>query len=121
MYPRDGPVSRYDAQTALGGATWYPVGVTPHESPHDDPRPMSPACRSCKKSIERMKCEYIDLYQVHWPTRDCPLMSTPTFQPGDVNRFMPSFDKGTQADFDVGRWTEHPHSGLRVYDLRLRV
>jgi aryl-alcohol dehydrogenase-like predicted oxidoreductase len=55
---------------------------------------------SCNKSIERLKCEYIDLYQIHWPTRDTPLMSTPTFAPGDKNRFMPSFDKGTQEDFD---------------------
>ena len=55
---------------------------------------------SCKKSIERMKCKYIDLYQIHWPSRDCPLMSTPTFYPEDKHRFMPSFDKGTQEDFD---------------------
>lgn len=61
----------------------------------------APTAGSCKKSIERLKCEYIDLYQIHWPSRDCPLMSTPTFAPGGKNRFMPAFDKGTQEDFDV--------------------
>ena len=27
---------------------------------------------SCRKSIERMNCGYIDLYQIHWPSRDTP-------------------------------------------------
>eukprot|EP00227_Mantoniella_beaufortii_P005314 CAMPEP_0197613832 /NCGR_PEP_ID=MMETSP1326-20131121/59216_1 /TAXON_ID=1155430 /ORGANISM="Genus nov. species nov., Strain RCC2288" /LENGTH=412 /DNA_ID=CAMNT_0043182697 /DNA_START=50 /DNA_END=1288 /DNA_ORIENTATION=- len=55
---------------------------------------------SCKKSIERMKCDYIDLFQIHWPSRDVQMMSTPTFAPEGVNRGMPFFDKGTPADFE---------------------
>ena len=60
---------------------------------------------SCRKSIERMNCGYIDLYQIHWPSRDGPLMSTPTFRPADENgkiknRPMGWHDRGTQEDFD---------------------
>ena len=55
---------------------------------------------SAKKSIERMGCGYIDLYQIHWPSRDVPIMSTPTFAPDGVNRFAKFADRGTQADFD---------------------
>ena len=56
---------------------------------------------SCRKSIERMNCGYIDLYQIHWPSRDGPLMSTPTFRPADEdgkikNRPMGWHDRGTQ-------------------------
>lgn len=55
---------------------------------------------SCKKSIERMGCEYVDLYQIHWPSRDTPIMSTPTFTPGGVNRFAKFFDEGKAEDFE---------------------
>ena len=60
---------------------------------------------SCRKSIERMNCGYIDLYQIHWPSRDTPLMSTPTFRPADENgkiknRPMGWHDRGGQEDFD---------------------
>ena len=44
---------------------------------------------SCRKSIERMRCEYIDLYQIHWPSRDTPIMSTPTFTP-EASTGLPS-------------------------------
>ena len=47
-----------------------------------------------------LRCGYVDLYQIHWPSRDCPLMSTPTFAPDGKNRMMPFFDRGTQEDFD---------------------
>ena len=46
-----------------------------------------------------LRCGYVDLYQIHWPSRDCPLMSTPTFAPDGKNRMMPFFDRGTQEDF----------------------
>jgi aryl-alcohol dehydrogenase-like predicted oxidoreductase len=47
-----------------------------------------------------MGCEYVDLYQIHWPSRDTPIMSTPTFTPGGVNRFAKFFDEGKAEDFE---------------------
>eukprot|EP00959_Pyramimonas_sp_CCMP1952_P334448 7004083-Pyramimonas_sp.AAC.2 len=32
---------------------------------------------SCKGSLERLKTDYIDLYQFHWPSRDTPIFGTP--------------------------------------------
>ncbi len=29
--------------------------------------------KSCENSIKRMKCKYIDLYQLHWPDRSVPI------------------------------------------------
>eukprot|EP00966_Prymnesium_polylepis_P335011 7390363-Prymnesium_polylepis.2 len=29
--------------------------------------------QSCRASLERLQCDYIDLYQLHWPTRDVPV------------------------------------------------
>ena len=55
---------------------------------------------SCKKSLERMQTTYVDLYQIHWPCRDTPIMSTPTFTPGGVNRFAKFHDEGTIEDFE---------------------
>ena len=37
--------------------------------------------RSCRQSIERMQCEYIDLYQLHWPSRDTPVFGCAMFYP----------------------------------------
>eukprot|EP00511_Aplanochytrium_stocchinoi_P006097 CAMPEP_0204829316 /NCGR_PEP_ID=MMETSP1346-20131115/7424_1 /ASSEMBLY_ACC=CAM_ASM_000771 /TAXON_ID=215587 /ORGANISM="Aplanochytrium stocchinoi, Strain GSBS06" /LENGTH=387 /DNA_ID=CAMNT_0051959003 /DNA_START=128 /DNA_END=1288 /DNA_ORIENTATION=- len=35
---------------------------------------------SCKASLERLQCEYIDLYQLHWPCRDVPVFGPATYQ-----------------------------------------
>ncbi|CAJ1413620.1 unnamed protein product, partial [Effrenium voratum] len=48
---------------------------------------------SCKASIERLKCKYIDMYYLHWPTRNVPIFGCAAFYP-DKQRPMPSFDKG---------------------------
>jgi len=56
---------------------------------------------SCKASIERMRCQYIDLYYLHWPTRDTPIFGCASFFPEGKERPMPSFDKGTPADFEA--------------------
>ena len=38
--------------------------------------------RSCRASIERLQCEYIDLYQLHFPSRDTPIFGCASFYPG---------------------------------------
>lgn len=38
---------------------------------------------SCRASIERLQCAYIDLYQLHWPVRDTPFFGGVSFlRPG---------------------------------------
>lgn len=54
--------------------------------------------QSCRASIERMQCEYIDLYQLHWPTRDVPVFGCASFYPKGVNRPSPIADMLAPGD-----------------------
>lgn len=56
---------------------------------------------SCTASIERLKCSYIDLYQLHWPTRDTPLFGAAVFKPDGELRPMPFQDKGSPEVFEA--------------------
>jgi aryl-alcohol dehydrogenase-like predicted oxidoreductase len=96
---REGKIKRQDLYIAtkcnpsrIGGPDWI-EGV-------DGPGKNMPAgyChsyeadileKSCRASIERLCCGYIDLYQLHWPTRDCPIFGCFSFSPAGVNRPMP--------------------------------
>jgi len=55
---------------------------------------------SCRASIARLQCDYIDLYQLHWPTRDTPIFGCGTFFPEGEHRPMPFADRGESAAFD---------------------
>eukprot|EP00316_Scyphosphaera_apsteinii_P016020 CAMPEP_0119330590 /NCGR_PEP_ID=MMETSP1333-20130426/78542_1 /TAXON_ID=418940 /ORGANISM="Scyphosphaera apsteinii, Strain RCC1455" /LENGTH=384 /DNA_ID=CAMNT_0007339995 /DNA_START=165 /DNA_END=1319 /DNA_ORIENTATION=- len=55
---------------------------------------------SCKASIERLQCEYIDLYQLHWPSRDTPVFGCGQFYPDGKNRPPGFVDNGSPADFE---------------------
>lgn len=55
---------------------------------------------SCKASIERMKCDYIDLYQLHVPSRDTPVFGAGYFAPDGESRPAPFNDKGLTEDFE---------------------
>jgi len=55
---------------------------------------------SCKASLERLKCDYIDLYQLHMPSRDTPIFGAGYFAPDGESRPMPCNDKGTIEDFE---------------------
>lgn len=55
---------------------------------------------SCKATIDRMKCEYLDLYQLHWPSRDIPIFGAHAFFPKGENRAFPYFDEGKPEDFE---------------------
>jgi len=55
---------------------------------------------SCKASIERMKCGYIDLYQLHWPSRDTPLFGCASFKKEGECRPMKFTDRGEPEVFE---------------------
>ena len=50
-----------------------------------------------------MQCEYIDLYQLHWPTRDTPIFGAATFAPKGKLRPMAAKDHipAGQPGYDV--------------------
>mmetsp|Transcript_81846 Transcript_81846/g.228013 ORF Transcript_81846/g.228013 Transcript_81846/m.228013 type:complete len:398 (-) Transcript_81846:86-1279(-) len=56
--------------------------------------------QSCKASIERLQCSYIDLYQLHWPCRDTPLFGSASFKPDGEDRPMKFFDDGKAETFE---------------------
>lgn len=55
---------------------------------------------ACKSSIERMQCEYIDLYQIHFPSRDTPLFGAHFFAPKGEARPFPFNDEGGYEMFE---------------------
>ena len=66
---------------------------------------------SCRASIERLQCEYVDLYQLHWPTRDTPVFGCASFHPGRSHRAVQAFDEGDVSVFEdqvrsIGRLLE---------------
>eukprot|EP00854_Cymbomonas_tetramitiformis_P005171 gene5171-6288_t len=55
---------------------------------------------SCRDSLERLKTDYIDLYQLHFPTRDVPLFGGASFKPDGVDRAFPFQNKGEPHTFE---------------------
>jgi len=55
---------------------------------------------ACKASIERMQCQYIDLYQLHWPCRDVPLFGCMHFFPEGEQRPFGFKDTGGPETFE---------------------
>jgi hypothetical protein len=53
-----------------------------------------------QSSIERMQCEYIDLYQIHFPSRDTPLFGAHFFAPKGEARPFPFNDEGGYEMFE---------------------
>ncbi|KAL1510349.1 hypothetical protein AB1Y20_006665 [Prymnesium parvum] len=47
---------------------------------------------SCRSSIARLQCEYIDLYQLHWPSRDVPVFGCMSFHANGEERPVPFKD-----------------------------
>jgi len=53
-----------------------------------------------QSSIERLKCEYIDLYQIHFPSRDTPLFGPHFFAPKGEARPFPFNDEAGYEMFE---------------------
>ena len=85
--------------------------------------------RSCRQSIERMQCEYIDLYQLHWPSRDTPVFGCAMFYPepkgegGNVkeytNRPVPAATALPAGEAGVDVFEAQVKSVKRLLDLGL--
>ena len=69
---------------------------------------------SCRASLERLQIDAIDLYQLHWPSRDTPIFGCASFSPDGVNRPPPFKDMGK------GSATENPEDGgLAVFERQV--
>jgi len=75
--------------------------------------------RSCRASIERMQCDYIDLYQLHWPSRDVPIFGCPSFYPDGHNRPMAFVDKIAAGDGGMSVFERQVLSVKRLLDMGL--
>lgn len=75
----------------IGGA---PEGEEPHH--HGYQEDILERC--CRASIARMQCEYIDLYQLHFPSRDTPIFGCASFYPGtNASALTPPSHPGTHG------------------------
>ena len=81
--------------------------------------------KSCRASIERLQCEYIDLYQLHWPSRDTPVFGCAQFYPEGKNRPTKFVDMGKDtktpnpADGGMCVFERQVKSVKRLFDLGL--
>jgi len=97
------------------GVGGEPEGEAPKPHGYED----SVLERCCRASIERMQCDYIDLYQLHWPSRDIPLFGCPSFYPDGHNRPMPATDKIAAGDGGMSVFERQVLSVKRLLDLGL--
>mmetsp|Transcript_688 Transcript_688/g.2181 ORF Transcript_688/g.2181 Transcript_688/m.2181 type:complete len:412 (-) Transcript_688:167-1402(-) len=76
--------------------------------------------RSCRQSIARLQCEYIDLYQLHWPSRDTPIFGCGFFYPGEgKNRPMPAATPLKAGDAGVELFERQVAAVKKLFDLKL--
>ena len=69
---------------------------------------------SCRASLDRLGCGIIDLYQLHWPSRDTPVFGCASFYHNGKNRPM--------KYVDMGKDTETPtpaDGGLAVFERQV--
>lgn len=71
---------------------------------------------SCRASLERMGIKQIDLYQLHWPSRDTPVFGCAQFYPNGENRPM--------KFVDMGKDTKTPtpaDGGMAVFERQVKA
>ena len=75
--------------------------------------------QSCRGSIDRLCCDYIDLYQLHWPTRDTPVFGCASFYPESKNRPMPAADTLKAGDPGYEMFERQVLAVKRLLDKKL--
>ena len=100
----------------IGGAT---EGETPKPHGYD----AATLERSCRASLERLQLDCIDLYQLHWPSRDTTIFGCANFYPGNPstnkNRPMPCADELPPGSPGIDVFERQVLSIKRLLDLGL--
>lgn len=100
----------------IGGA---PEGETPKPHGYD----AATLERSCRASLERLQLDCIDLYQLHWPSRDTTIFGCANFYPGNPstnkNRPMPCADELPPGSPGIDVFERQVLSIKRLLDLGL--
>ena len=71
---------------------------------------------SCKASLERLGCGSIDLYQLHFPTRDTPIFGCASFYPEGHNRPMKFVDMGPKTATPTPK-----DGGMAVFERQVKA
>jgi len=74
---------------------------------------------SCRASLERLQCGVIDLYQLHWPSRDTPVFGCASFYPEGKNRPMKYVDMGPGAAMKTEDFLKD--GGMEVFERQVKA
>jgi len=66
---------------------------------------------ACETSLERLKTDYLDLYQIHWPQRNVPMFGATEFEP-DKEREGPPIQEQVEGMADLIKAGKIRHYGL---------
>jgi aryl-alcohol dehydrogenase-like predicted oxidoreductase len=66
---------------------------------------------ACETSLARLKTDYLDLYQIHWPQRNVPMFGATEFEP-DKEREGPPIQEQVEGMADLIKAGKIRHYGL---------
>ncbi len=100
------PRDRYVIATKVAGPgrrAWIRSGRT--DLTHDV------IAEACETSLARLKTDYLDLYQIHWPQRNVPMFGATEFEP-DKEREGPPIQEQVEGMADLIKAGKIRHYGL---------
>ena len=84
-------------QIVLATKVFAPMGP----GPNDRGLSARHIIEACEASLRRLRTDWIDLYYLHWPSRDTPLFGCSSFHPDGAHRATPFADRGEASAFEA--------------------